>query len=174
MQTGQHIFLIGFMGCGKTYWGRILAEKIGLPFLDLDDWISNNSGQSIAHIFSEKGEPGFRVMERDALQALAALPASIIATGGGTPCFFDNLDRMNEIGTTIYLKTPPTLLAERLRHEKEFRPLLAEVQDGDLHDFIAKKLEEREPYYRRAMVVLEQPGNNAVFYAQLEKAIGGP
>jgi len=172
MQTSQHTFLIGFMGCGKTHWGRILSEKTGLPFFDLDDLITKKSGKSIAHIFSEKGEPGFRVMERNALQSLADQPASIIATGGGTPCFFDNLDWMNEIGTTIYLKTPPTLLAERLRHEKEFRPLLAEVQDHDLQDFIAKKLEERERFYMRAKVILEQTGDDAIFEGRLENAIG--
>jgi len=172
MQTRQHIFLIGFMGCGKTHWGRLLAEKTGLPFLDLDDWISQRSGTSIAQIFTEKGESGFRVMERDALQSLATIPKSIVATGGGTPCFFDNLDWMNEIGTTIYLKTGPTLLAERLRHEKEFRPLLAEVQEDDLQDFISKKLEEREHFYLRAKVVLEQSSNDKTLLDQLQKVVG--
>lgn len=172
MQTRHHIFLLGFMGCGKTHWGRLLAEKTAMPFLDLDDWITQNAGKSIAHIFAEKGESGFRVLERDALQALADLPASIIATGGGTPCFFDNLDWMNEIGTTIYLNTSPTLLAERLHREKEFRPLLAKVQDDDLQDFIAKKLAERERFYLQAKVVLEQFKDDPSILEQLENAVG--
>ncbi|MDO8366495.1 MAG: shikimate kinase [Saprospiraceae bacterium] len=170
MQTGNHLFLIGFMGCGKTHWGRLLAKKTGLPFLDLDDWISQKSGESIAQIFAEKGEHGFRVLERDALQALEDLPRSIIATGGGTPCFFDNLDWMNEIGTTVYLKTSPTLLAERLHQEKEFRPLLAEVQDHDLQDFIAQKLEEREHFYLQAKVILAQSKDDKTFLDFLENA----
>ncbi len=156
MQTQHHIFLIGFMGCGKTYWGRLLAEKLSIPFLDLDDWITTNYGASIAHIFAEKGESGFRVLERDALRSLSELPKSIVATGGGTPCFFDNMDWMNSIGTTIYLKTAPALLVERLRHEKEFRPLIADLEDLDLQDFIIDKLAEREHFYLSAKVVLEQ------------------
>jgi len=170
MQTQHHIFLLGFMGCGKTYWGRHLAEKLSLPFLDLDDWITTNYGASIAQIFADKGDSGFRILERDALRNLSKLPKSIVATGGGTPCFFDNIDWMNSIGTTIYLDTSPTLLADRLRHEKEFRPLIAEVKNHDLEDFIANKLKEREHFYLRAKVVLEQAGVENAFEQQLEAA----
>jgi len=171
MQTQNHIFLLGFMGCGKTHWGRLLAEKTGMPFLDLDERIATLSGKSISEIFTETGEPGFRVMERDALQSLVSLPTSIIATGGGTPCFFNNSDWMNEIGTTIYLKTSPTLLAARLHHEKEFRPLLAEVQEDDLHEFIAKKLEERERFYLQAKIVLEQKEGDKDFLNKMTEQL---
>jgi shikimate kinase len=167
MQTRQHLFLIGFMGCGKTYWGQLLAQKTGLPFLDLDDCISKYSGQSIARIFSKKGESAFREIERDTLLNLADLPPSIIATGGGTPCFFDNMTWMNTMGTTIYLKTPPTLLAKRLSHEKGFRPLLAGVSERDLEGFIEKKLAKREPFYLRAKVILEQRDAEVDFLEKL-------
>ncbi|MFN0212697.1 MAG: shikimate kinase [Saprospiraceae bacterium] len=168
MQTQDHVFLLGFMGCGKTHWGQLLAEKIHLPFLDLDDLISQKTGGSISQIFAEKGESDFRLLEREALRSLEGYSSSVIATGGGTPCFFDNIIWMNSVGTTIYLKTPPTLLAKRLRHEKEFRPLLSEVKDADLQAFIEKKMEEREPYYVRAKLLLEQ---NEIDDAFLEKML---
>lgn len=171
MQTRQHLFLIGFMGCGKTYWGKLLAHQTGLPFLDLDDLIVQRSGQSIAQIFTEQGEPGFRALEQKLLQTLDELPASVIATGGGTPCFFDNMDWMNSVGTTVYLKTTPTLLAGRLRLEKEYRPLLAGVSVDDLETFIKKKVMEREPDYLRAKVILEQSEDAGDFLEKLELVI---
>ncbi len=160
MQTKRHLFLIGFMGCGKSHWGRLLAEKRGVPFLDLDDLIAAEAGKSIADIFAAQGEESFRALEREALRRLPHLPQSVIATGGGTPCFFDNMDWMNKQGSTVYLKTAPTLLVERLRREKEIRPLLAEVNDADLQSFIEKKLAEREPHYLQATMILEQTGDN--------------
>jgi shikimate kinase len=171
MQTRQHLFLIGFMGCGKTYWGRILAHQTSLPFLDLDDLIVQRTGQSIAQIFTEHGESGFRKLEQKTLKTLEEFPASIIATGGGTPCFFDNMDWMNTVGTTVYLKTAPSLLAERLRLEKEYRPLLAGVSLDDLEAFIEKKVMEREPDYMRAKVILEQSEDEGNFGKRLELAV---
>lgn len=171
MQTRQHIFLIGFMGCGKTYWGQILAKKLGLPFHDLDDLIATRSGKCIAEIFTEDGEPGFRQLEHDTLQTLADLPPSVIATGGGTPCFFDNMEWMNACGTTIYLSTPSTLLAERLRHEKEIRPLLHLVNNVDLQRFIENKVKERAPCYLKAKIILEQIEPLSQFFDQMCKRI---
>jgi shikimate kinase len=171
MQTHKHLFLIGFMGCGKTYWGKILAQKSGLPFLDLDELIVQRSGQSISHIFTELGESGFRMLEQAVLKSVQEIPNSIIATGGGTPCSFDNMDWMNTVGSTIYLKAPPALLAERLRHETQFRPLLAGLQQNDLEGFIGKKLEERELFYQKASVILEQTKDEAEFQVRLIKAI---
>ncbi len=171
MQTRQHLFLLGFMGCGKTHWGRILAEKLKRPFLDLDGLITTQSGKSISEIFVEKGEPDFRILERDALHSISIFPPSVVATGGGTPCFFDNMDWMNENGTTVYLNTPPTLLAERLRLEKDFRPLLSGVKEVDLQDFIVKKLQEREAFYHLSKIILEQTEDEIAFRKRLEIAI---
>lgn len=161
------------MGCGKSYWGNNLAIKIELPFLDLDDLISAKEGKTTAQIFAEKGEAGFRLIERDALRLLADLPVQVIATGGGTPCFFDNMNWMNQHGTTIFLNTPPTLLAERLRGEKEFRPLLRSVQDVDLLDFIIKKLEERAEFYLQANIILEQIVGDEEFLEKLVARVQG-
>jgi len=171
MQTRKHLFLIGFMGCGKTYWGKILANKSGLPFVDLDELIVQASGQSISQIFKAVGESGFRDLEQKVLKTIQEMPNSIIATGGGTPCFFDNMDWMNDVGTTIYLKASPALLAERLRSEMEFRPLFAGVKQNAMEGFIGNKLEGRAPFYQKANVILEQTKDEAEFQVRLLKAI---
>ncbi|MDX1913111.1 MAG: shikimate kinase [Saprospiraceae bacterium] len=157
MQTQQHIFLVGFMGSGKTYWGRLLADEIGLPFLDLDDYVSRVAGESIPAIFSRRGEMAFRILERDALRQLTAMPPLVAATGGGTPCFFGNMDWMNASGITVYLQTPPSVLAERLRPEMSDRPLLAGLAAADLPEFIARKLTERAPFYLQSKIIIAQP-----------------
>lgn len=167
MQTRQHLFLLGFMGCGKSYWGRMLSKELAVPFLDLDDLIADRAGKTIAEIFLEQGEPGFRALERDALHLLVDMPPSIVAAGGGTPCFGDNMDWMNTHGQTVYLNTPSNVLVQRLRHEKEVRPLLSGVKDADLQHFIEIKIAEREPFYMQAQVVLEQTGSNEHFWLQL-------
>lgn len=172
MQTRQHLFLLGFMGCGKSYWGRMLSQELAVPFLDLDDLITTRAGKTIAEIFADQGESGFRALERDALHSLADRPPSIVAAGGGTPCFGDNMDWMNAHGQTVYLNTPSTLLVQRLRHEKEVRPLLSGVKDAELQAFIEIKLAERAPFYMQAQVVLEQTGGNEHFGLVLKRAIG--
>ena len=123
------IFLTGFMGSGKTYWGRKLADAIDRPFYDLDQLIESRQQQSVAAVFSEAGEATFRELERETLHQTTALPPAIVATGGGTPCFFDNMTWMNEVGLTIFLDTPAAILADRLKHERAFRPLLATVNE---------------------------------------------
>lgn len=171
MQTKRHCFLIGFMGCGKSYWGKRLADRLGLPFLDLDDFIVTQTGKNIVDIFAEGGESGFRAVEKQALHALADLDPSIVATGGGTPCFYDNMNWMNQIGTTIYLKASPTLLADRLQHEKEFRPLLATIPDLELERFIEKKVAERSAYYLKANIVMDQNQHHILYEYWLENAV---
>lgn len=167
----RHVFLIGFMGSGKTHWGRILAEKRACPFLDLDAFIEENEGKTIAAIFAETGENGFRILERENLLRLATLPPSVVATGGGTPCFFDNMERMKQQGRTIYLKTPPEVLFERLKPERAQRPLLKDLDDAGLQAFIRERLEMREPYYLQADVVLEWGGDEAAFFEKMMSAV---
>ena len=151
----RHIFLIGFMGSGKTYWGKRLAEKLGCLFVDLDETIETNERKTIAEIFAVAGENGFRILERDCLRRLAAMPPAVVATGGGTPCFFDNMDWMNAHGTTVFLKTPVPVLAARLRADPGVRPLLANVPDDQLENHIAHLLEQRAPYYLMAKAIAE-------------------
>lgn len=147
------------MGSGKTHWGKILAERLGVPFLDLDAFIEENEGNTIPGIFAASGENGFRILERENLLRLAALPPAVIATGGGTPCFFNNMRWMRKHGTTIYLKTSPEILFERLKNERDRRPLLKNLSEPELKNFIRERLEEREPFYRQADFVWNQDGD---------------
>ena len=151
-----HIFLLGFMGSGKTYLGERLAGLLNRPFFDLDQMLEAGEGETISTIFAEKGEAAFRDLERKYLHTLENQAPAVVATGGGTPCFFDNMDWMKAHGTTVYLKTPIEVLFERLRHEQAGRPLLAGLSDEALRDFIEQKLSERERWYRQAEVVADK------------------
>lgn len=166
-QMTRHIFLIGFMGSGKTHWGRILAEKLGAPFLDLDEFIEENEGKTVAEIFAESGENGFRILERENLLRLAALPPTLVATGGGTPCFFDNMAWMKQRGTTIYLDTLPEILFERLKNERTKRPLLQNLDDDELKHFIQNRLNEREAFYQQADFTLKNADDDEAFFEKL-------
>lgn len=147
---GKKIFLIGFMGSGKTHWGRIWAGKYGLNFVDLDELIEQQQGLSVAHIFDTYGEEHFRLLEKDALHSCEKLEHTIIASGGGTPCFFDNMEWMNLHGTTIYLPCEPPEILRRVSLEKEKRPLFSKLNPEEFLEFIQIKLAERQPYYNKA------------------------
>lgn len=144
------IFLLGFMGSGKSTYGAEAAAMLGLPFLDLDTEIERSAGMGIYDIFREKGEAAFREMERDTLRALASRDSSVIATGGGTPCFHGNMDFMNASGLTIYLKADAEILCGRLKGYCQDRPLLAAADGDGLTGEIRRMLSEREPFYSRA------------------------
>ncbi|MDX1939954.1 MAG: shikimate kinase [Saprospiraceae bacterium] len=151
----MRIFLIGFMGSGKSFIGRKLAKLNSSSFIDLDNEIEVQQGRKIRQIFEEDGEAAFREMERVALHKMNQHPNAIIATGGGTPCFFDNMDWMNRQGITIYLQTPIEILLERLQPERSHRPLLQDLSDEALHAFISEKLAMRESFYLRASIVYQ-------------------
>jgi len=138
------------MGSGKTYWGRKWSEASGLKCYDLDHEIEQRQGRTISRIFKEEGEEGFRRIEQAALKTLLHLDDFILSCGGGTPCWHNNMNLMNEAGVTIYLKSTATELSERLRFEKETRPLLTDVPDELLHDFIHERLQQRIPCYSKA------------------------
>jgi len=143
------------MGCGKSYIGKQLAQSLGWDFLDMDDFLEANEGMSISQIFAEGGESLFRKLERNYLQATYDFENTVIATGGGAPCFFDNINWMNNNGATIYLKTPVSVLVDRLKPETAHRPLLAEKTDAELNDFIQTKLNQRAPFYQQAKHIFE-------------------
>ena len=149
------IYLIGFMGCGKSYIGKQLAQSLGWEFLDMDDFLEANEGISISQIFAEGGATLFRDLEQNYLKATFDFENTVIATGGGAPCFFDNIDWMNANGTTIYLKTPVSILVDRLKAETDHRPLLAGKTKSQLSDFIKTKLKERSPFYQKAQYIFE-------------------
>jgi shikimate kinase len=135
------IFLIGFMGAGKTHWGRELSRKLNLPFFDLDEQVVSREDKSISDIFSEKGEEYFRLLEKETLHIITESHDSfIMACGGGSPCYFNNLDYMNQAGTTVWINTPIDVLFKRLLEEKNERPLIRSLTDDQLRGFIIKKL----------------------------------
>lgn len=148
------IFLIGFMGSGKSYWGNRWSQQSGMPFFDLDAVIEATQQKTIAQIFEEKGEGYFRQLETGALQNFSGKQNCIIACGGGTPCFNNNIQWMNEQGTTVYLKATPEEIIKRVTGEQDKRPLIKNVSTEELYTFIEKKLQEREPFYSRAKYVL--------------------
>ena len=154
-KTTKNIYLLGFMGCGKSYMGKSLAQQLGWEFLDMDDFLEANEGMTISQIFAEGGETLFRKLEQNYLHATYDFSETVIATGGGAPCFFDNMDWMNQNGQTIYLKTPVSILVERLKKETTHRPLLAGKTTVELSQFIRNKLVERSPFYEQARVIFD-------------------
>lgn len=144
------LILIGFMGSGKTTLGRALAKALGLTFIDLDNYIELRRCKSINRIFEESGEDGFRTIERNLLHEVCEFEDVIISAGGGTPCFFDNIDYMNSQGTTIYLQVPNERLLERLKIAKSRRPLLKDKNDEEIKAFIDEQLARREQFYLKA------------------------
>lgn len=143
------------MGAGKTTVGRALSKRTGLSFIDLDYYIEGRYRKTVSQIFAEKGEEGFRKIERNLLHEVAAFEDVLVSTGGGTPCFFDNMDYMNACGATIYLKVSVEELARRLEVCKRTRPVLRGRSGEELRNFIAESLERREPYYGKASVVFD-------------------
>jgi len=146
----ERVFLIGYMGCGKSTIGRYIAKDMGWRFIDMDDFVEKQIGCSISQFFADKGEDEFRKAEAQALKTLASEHNAIIATGGGAPCHFDNIDVMRAAGLTIYIKVEPQVLAARLKDAKNQRPLLAGKSDDELLDFISSQLKSREPFYSKA------------------------
>lgn len=144
------IFLIGYMGCGKSTLGRALGAATGKDFIDLDRYIENRFHATISELFATKGEDGFRRAERAMLEEVCGFEDCIIACGGGTPCFFDNMALMNDCGLTVWLNTPTERLYERLQRNRSKRPILASKTDDELMAFIVQALAEREPYYSQA------------------------
>jgi shikimate kinase len=150
------IFLIGFMGSGKTHWARLLSSAYQLSYADLDDVIEKEYNQKIATIFKEKGEAYFREIEAKVLRSFSEEQNCIIACGGGTACYHDNMQWMNENGITVYLQDSPAVLAKRLLKEKSHRPVLMNIADNELENFIAGKLSERESFYNQAKIILDE------------------
>jgi shikimate kinase len=146
-------------GSGKTSLGRQLAEMTGVPFYDLDNHIETSEGATIAEIFEAQGEDQFRYTENKYLLQLIALPApKVVALGGGTPCFFNNIELIRVSGTSVYLKVPIDTLVERLLPEANIRPLLKGKDAEELPAYLQQLFERRDPFYRRADHTLE--GNN--------------
>ena len=152
----MRIYLLGFMGSGKSFSGKRLAKKFGMSFIDLDDYIEAKEGRTIREIFEKEGEDYFRKIEKECLHEMGEKEMTIISTGGGTPCFFDNMKWMNENGVTVFLETSIEILSNRLFDEMQKRPLLKDFSKEELKHFIEKKLEERNPFYHQTQILYEQ------------------
>lgn len=146
----KRVILIGYMGAGKTTIGKVLARELGLEFYDLDNYIEDRFHQKIPSIFAAKGEEGFREIERKMLHEVAEFEDVVISCGGGTPCFFDNMDYMNAQGETVFLDAPPAVLKEHLLMGKTVRPLIQGKSPEELTAYIEESLRLRLPYYQRA------------------------
>ncbi|WP_316801707.1 shikimate kinase [Pedobacter nototheniae] len=147
------IFLIGFMGCGKSTKAKQLAHRLECQVIDLDAEIVQSTGKTIAEYFTEFGENAFRDLERETLENFNYPETCVVATGGGLPCFFNNMEWMNENGATIYLHMEPAALVSRL-HNRQKRPLIKDMDDEQLLEFIKVKLKQRDPFYTKAQIIV--------------------
>lgn len=149
------IFFTGFMGCGKTTWSRKLAAHLGYDFIDLDNVLEEQAGMTIAEYFLAHGEDSFRILESEVLKQTPYSQNTVVSTGGGLPCFFDNMAWMKAQGKTVYIKLSPKTLLDRLEKSKNKRPLLHEKQGEELLAFITERLAEREACYLQADHIAE-------------------
>jgi shikimate kinase len=155
MLNSRRLYIIGFMGSGKTTTGKKIASLLGWTFIDLDKKIEEHEGETIPEIFDHNGETYFRRVESEVLKGIKSNTGIVLSTGGGTPCHGDNMDYMLETGLTLYLKLTPGQLKSRLVNSKGERPLIKNLDDAGLLLFINEKLAEREIYYTRAEVTVE-------------------
>jgi len=149
------IFLIGFMGSGKTTIGRRLAERTGFNFVDTDRFIEMQQGMTVSEIFARYGETAFREMEHNILTEIQKIECAVVSTGGGMPCYGNNMDIMHSCGKVVYLKTSPQALTRRLLRSHNERPLIRSKTEEELQQYIVEKLNEREPFYNRAHIIIE-------------------
>lgn len=151
----NRIILIGYMGAGKTTVGKALAERLGMPFYDLDWYIQSRMRRTVKQLFDERGEEGFRKVEQTMLHEVAEFENIVLSCGGGTPCFFDNMDYLNRQGETCYLKAAPEVLYGHLSMGKTVRPLLLNKTPEEVRLFIRDQLKVREPFYSKAKHTLD-------------------
>ena len=154
------------MGSGKTHWGRQLSKKLGIPFFELDEQIVSHEGKPIPEIFAAEGEEYFRLLEKDVLYIITESHDSfVMACGGGTPCYYNNIEYMSKSGISVWINTPVQTLYERLINEKESRPLIKNLGDEQLKGYIIKKYADRKIYYEQADVIVDEDP------VQLEKLV---
>lgn len=151
----RRVILIGYMGSGKTTIGKALSKETGMMFYDMDWYIESRMRKSVSQVFAEKGEEGFRQIEYNMLHEVAEFEDVIISCGGGTPCFFDNIDYLSRQGDVVYLKATPEVLYKHLLMAKVERPLLKDKTPEELTTYITEHLKEREPFYTKARYTLD-------------------
>lgn len=170
------VFLIGMPGAGKTTIGRHLAAALGMPFIDLDEYIVAAQGQSIPALFAHRGEDYFRQIESQALRQVATQAAetgAVVATGGGAPCFLDNMAFMNEVGTTVFLHMPADVVAERLMitHGRQQRPLVAGKSPEQIKQFVTETYQRRLQFYQKAHITYQNPSREVSELCRLIRSV---
>jgi len=155
----MRIYLVGYMGCGKSTIGRKVAELLGISFVDLDKYIEERYFKSVPAIFAEEGEKGFREKERSSLFEVSQFEDVVVGTGGGAPCFFDNMEVMNNNGVTVYIAPDTDVLATRLLKSKTERPLIVGKSREDLISFIGEALQKRAPFYEKSKIIIRGENN---------------
>lgn len=163
------IFLLGFMGCGKSTLGKKIARLLHYRFIDLDKYIETRTGQRIAALFESIGEEGFRNVERECILSLLEEKHVVISTGGGTPCYFNTMDSLLDAGCCVYIQMSEAGLFSRLRKAVQKRPLIAGKTDDALRAYIHEKLSEREPIYARSHIVISGISIEAASLASILK-----
>ena len=163
------IFLIGYMGAGKTTLGKAFARVMGLTFIDLDWYIEERFHKTIRELFTARGENAFRDLERRMLHEVGEFEDVVISVGGGTPCFFDNVEYMNSVGETVFLDVDIRVLFRRLKIAKQQRPLLDGKSDEELMLFIQEALQKRLPYYIRAKHIFN--GEKLEDHRQIQQSV---
>jgi shikimate kinase len=152
----MNIFLLGLMGSGKSFWADKLSSITNVPSFHLDDKIEKSEQKTITQIFAERGEDYFRKKETEILKSLSNKNNFILSVGGGTPCFNNNIDWMNENGTTIWIDEPIETIEKRLQKEKSHRPLIANIPDENLYTFLSDMHKKRSAFYQKAKHHLKQ------------------
>jgi|KBSMisStandDraft_5_1062788.scaffolds.fasta_scaffold618461_3 shikimate kinase len=165
--SNLRLFLIGMMGTGKSYWAQRIAASKNIDWMDLDAQIEKEALMTIKEIFETQGEIYFRNKEKEALHQLTSFKNIVIATGGGTPCFHDNMKWMNKHGITIWIDEPIEVLAERLKKEKAHRPLIKDLNDEELLHFLSIKLSERSIFYSQCQHHLQAGTISAHSFAEI-------
>ena len=153
INKGEVVAIVGPSGAGKTTLGKAFARYMNIPFIDLDWYIEERFHKTVGELFIERGETGFRELERNMLHEVAEFENVVISTGGGAPCFYDNMDFMNRTGKTVFLEVHPDVLFRRLRVAKQQRPILQGKEDEELKAFIVQALEKRAPFYHQAQYI---------------------
>lgn len=161
------VFLIGLMGSGKSFWADKLGASLKIPAFHLDDEIEEAEQKTISEIFTAEGEDAFRLKESAALKSFAGKGSFILSTGGGTPCFHDNMNWMNAHGITIWIDESSDTIAGRLQEEKQHRPLIASVEDDKLHEFLSDMLRNRRQFYAQAKFHLREPNINETQFLKI-------
>ncbi len=159
----MRIAFVGFMGAGKTSYGKKIAQLLNLDFIDLDTYIEQKHKSSISYIFELVGQDGFRKIENKILQEVLEKDNYVLSVGGGTPCFFDNMELLNDKTTTVFLKVSAEKLAERLKNRRGRRPLLQGLSDDEFKLFVQSELIQRNKFYNKANIIIEAENINPQF-----------